>query len=293
MASVVVVHGIAQQYLGGRTLHTAVAPALLDGLDLAGGPPLTEKDVDVAFYGHWFRPPGATTKSADRSWTHRDVAEGFETDLLMALWAEAARSHPGRVPAPDPGESHKAVTPRTVQRALYALSKLLPPRFTDRFLVGVLKQVRLYLTDDGVRERVQECVARCVTDDTRVVVGHSLGSVVAYEALAANPAWNVRTLVTLGSPLGLPRLVFDRLRPGPVDGRGSWPGTVRSWTNVCDRGDVVALAERLGPLFGDPPGDGRRTVTDVLVDNGWNAHDIVRHLTAVQTGSAVAEGLRP
>ncbi|WP_435229840.1 hypothetical protein [Streptomyces sp. Tue6028] len=288
MASVVVVHGIAKQYLGAHTLHAGLAPALLDGVRrTADPPPLTGDDIEIAFYGQWFRPPGAPARSGERAWTHRDVAEGFETDLLMALWDEAARAHPGRVPAPEPRETHRAPTPRTVQRALYALGKLLPARFTERFLVGVLKQVRLYLTDDAMRGQVQRCLEECVRDDTRVLVGHSLGSVVAYEALCRHPEWPVRALVTLGSPLGVP-LVFERLRPVPRSGRALWPGSASRWTNVCDRGDVVALVKQLAPLFPDDS----RYVADVLVDNGWSAHDVVPHLTAAETGQAIVEGLR-
>ena len=50
------------------------------------------------------------------------------------------------------------------------------------------------------------------------MVGHSLGSVVAYEALCAHPEWPVRALVTLGSPLGIRNLIFDRLVPAPAAG---------------------------------------------------------------------------
>jgi hypothetical protein len=63
---------------------------------------------------------------------------------------------------------------------------------------------------------------------------------------------------------------------------------VANWTNLCDRYDVVALRKRLAPLFVD----GARTVTDIAVDNGWQAHAVEHHLTAVETGSAIADGLR-
>ena len=59
--------------------------------------------------------------------------------------------------------------------------------------------------------------------DTRVVVGHSLGSVVAYEALCeyrARAGGYGPALVTLGSPLGIPNLAFDRLDPAPTAGVG-------------------------------------------------------------------------
>ena len=87
-----------------------------------------------------------------------------------------------------------------------------------------------------------------------MIVAHSLGSVVAYEVLCAAPGPAVLSLVTLGSPLGLANLIFDRLQPEPGppgEGmRGHWPGPVLSWTNIADAGDVVAAMEDLRPLFG-------------------------------------------
>jgi len=122
-----------------------------------------------------------------------------------------------------------------------------------------------------------------VTAATRVIVAHSLGSIVAYETLCAHPEWNVHALVTLGSPLGVRDLIFDALTPTPVDGRGQWPG-VASWVNIADQGDIVALVKKLAPLFGD-------RVVDRLVYNGWSSHDVARYLTSQETGKAIAEGL--
>jgi pimeloyl-ACP methyl ester carboxylesterase len=120
------------------------------------------------------------------------------------------------------------------------------------------------------------------------MVGHSLGSVVAYEALCAHPEWPVRALVTLGSPLGIRNLIFDRLVPAPAEGpggpRGGWPGAVRSWVNVADAGDVVALVKDLRPLFGEQ-------LACYLVCNGSHAHDVRPYLTAAETGAAIAAGL--
>ncbi|MBB6547170.1 hypothetical protein [Nonomuraea rubra] len=61
-------------------------------------------------------------------------------------------------------------------------------------------------------------------------MAHSLGSVVVYEVLWAHPDLRVNRLVTLGSPLGMPGVVFDRLDPAPGQ-RGSRPPGVSEWVN--------------------------------------------------------------
>jgi hypothetical protein len=128
-------------------------------------------------------------------------------------------------------------------------------------------------------------VTALIGPQTRVVVAHSLGSVVAYEALCAMADHQVRALVTLGSPLGIANLVFDRLDPAPLDGRGQWPGSDGlAWTNVIDSGDVVALVKDLRGRFG-------AQVRNALVHNGAHAHDATAYLTDRLTGAAIAGGL--
>jgi hypothetical protein len=118
------------------------------------------------------------------------------------------------------------------------------------------------------------------------VVAHSLGSVLAYEALCANPGWPVTDLVTVGSPLGLRKVIFDRLTPPPVDEVGAWPGSVARWTNIADPGDIIALPACLADRFG-------RRVRDESITNGMRMHDLLRYLTARKTGTAITNGLRP
>jgi pimeloyl-ACP methyl ester carboxylesterase len=126
-----------------------------------------------------------------------------------------------------------------------------------------------------------------VTPTTRVLIGHSLGSVVAYEALCANPDWRVHTLLTLGSPLGVPELVFDRLTPRPQNGCGAWPN-VQCWVNIADNGDIVALVKALAPFF---PAPANQSFSDRLIYNGWASHSAERYLSAREAGEAVATAL--
>jgi hypothetical protein len=96
----------------------------------------------------------------------------------------------------------------------------------------------------------------------------------------------VVSFITLGSPLGIRNLIFDRLTPQPgSEGIGTWPGCVKHWTNIADKGDVVALQKELAPLFGNQ-------VKDILVYNGSDAHHGERYLTTREAGEAACEGLR-
>ncbi|WND17211.1 alpha/beta fold hydrolase [Streptomyces violaceus] len=220
--------------------------------------------------------------------TAEDVAAGFDEKLLRLWWAEAARVD-DQVIAPQTRSLHGASG--WVQAALRALSG---SRFfaglTLRAMVFDLHQIRRYLTEPALRLRIQQQVVRALDEDTRVIVGHSLGSVAAYEALCNNPQLPVRTLVTVGSPLGIRNLIFDRLRPPPapvVEGgppRGQWPRSVRHWTNVADGRDVVALVKDLRPAFGE-------RVSCFLIHNGARVHDVAPYLTAEQTGAAIRAGM--
>ena len=84
--------------------------------------------------------------------------------------------------------------------------------FAERFVNRSLAQVTRYLTNEEIRSAALASVSKLNGPETRVLIGHSLGSVVAYEAayLINQP---LPLLLTLGSPLGLQTIVYQRLRP--------------------------------------------------------------------------------
>ena len=77
----------------------------------------------------------------------------------------------------------------------------------------------------------------------RVVNAHSLGSVVTHEAFFDRPRPPIDLLVTVGSPLGMPGVIFERLRPAPADGLGVKPPGATRWVNIADPGDFVAAPD--------------------------------------------------
>jgi len=297
MTRVLCVHGIAKQLKGEETLLAEWTPALRDGLRRAGAPgsaalaELVPGDISCAFYGDVFRGSGRQLAVGDPYLTIED-ATADDAALLLQWWRAAAECDPSVI-APDARvlSGTRSQVTAIVQRGLMALAN-------SRFFAGVsergmlfdLQQVRRYLTEPQVRAKIQDRLLRAITAQTRVLVAHSLGSVVAYEALMSHPEWPATTLITLGSPLGLKNLIFDRLTPAPEPfprpGRppARWPGSVTSWTNIAAEDDVIAANKNLKPLFGPD-------VKCFVIDNGAHAHNVAHYLTAEETGAAIARGL--
>jgi hypothetical protein len=286
VARVVAVHGINNTYSGPRRMAADWVAALLDGVDRAGGTGLLgPEDIGCVFYGDVFRKPGRALGDEDVALLGPEDVSDVEAELLVSWWRAAAEADPGVVP---PGT--RTLGPITgVQAALAALtgSRFLAGT-TERLLILWLHQVRAYFADAELRDQIQQRCCAAIGPDTEVVVAHSLGSVVAYEALCAHPGWNVQGLITLGSPLGIRNIIFDRLQPAPRRSEGSWraawPTQLTSWANIADRADFVALVKRLGPLFGE-------SVADLQISNGTRMHQVTRYLTAAETGAAIAGAL--
>jgi hypothetical protein len=123
---------------------------------------------------------------------------------------------------------------------------------TEIFVTKLFGEVAVYFRDPARREKARnEVIATVEREKAQIVVAHSLGSVVAYEALHSQPDLGVELFITLGSPLGMPGVIFEKLQPGPIDGRGIRPPGITRWVNIADRGDPVAIpVGGLTPLFG-------------------------------------------
>jgi pimeloyl-ACP methyl ester carboxylesterase len=143
--------------------------------------------------------------------------------------------------------------------------------------VGILQQMRSYLHNETLKAEIDQRVKEGVASGCRVLVGHSLGSVVAAEFLRRNPDHSIALLLTLGSPLGL-RFVRSRFPTTPL--------TVPSWVNIRDRRDPVACA---GPLHTWWPQIAK--VDDIVVENGDDTHAVERYLSRRATGEVLIRTL--
>lgn len=277
MSRVLCVHGIAQEFKSRESLLSDWEPSLRGGVSNARGS-LDSSDIDMAFYGLLFRPSGAKGGLEIPDFRPGDVEQGLEAELIADLFNAL------EAPVTMPEATKGPATQRSVAHMLQAIAGTpVFGKLSQRVVIWFLKQVHRYLTEQPVRQAAQQSLLDRVGDDTRVIVAHSLGTVVAYETLCANSGLPVHTLVTLGSPLGMPALL-PHLIPAGRAGRAEWPGGLEQWFNIADAADVVALRKRLRPLFGE-------RVIDEAVNNGATMHDVLPYLTAPETGRAVLAGL--
>jgi hypothetical protein len=139
--------------------------------------------------------------------------------------------------------------------------------------------VFLYTRRDSIRHAIDAIISDMLKPDTSVVVGHSLGSVVAYNVLRASGR-KAPLYVTVGSPLGI-RAIRRTLNPieNPVGDKG--------WYNAYDNRDVVALYPLDRSNF-----DVKPAITNNGKVQNWtdNRHGIVGYLDDVDVANRVYPG---
>ncbi|RZL77808.1 MAG: hypothetical protein EOP32_24040 [Rhodococcus sp. (in: high G+C Gram-positive bacteria)] len=304
MATIVLVHGIAQEQESADTLEAKWLPGLAGGVRNHGNPEMADRlwrngapgelTTRMAFYGSQFLSKGAQGAGPGRvDDTQLELMEQL-AELWLATAAEHASDDKDRRTAQQltavPADARPMGARAAVRPALNGLARLrwfapLGIGFAEKFVWRALSQVARYFTDDAVRQYAQDKVLAHIGPDTRLVIGHSLGSVVAYEAL--HRCDQEVAFLTMGSPLGLRTVVYDRLRPRPA----SVPGAVAGWDNLVDRDDLVAAHLDLAPFFPPAPGAAVVPVTAEALDNGAKPHDSTHYLVKAVTGGIVEKAL--
>ncbi|MBT8092895.1 MAG: hypothetical protein KJN77_07660 [Gammaproteobacteria bacterium] len=194
------------------------------------------------------------------SWTfdfydeYRDFA--IDADAIEAVIAQAAPSERDIAEA--------SSWQRRVIRALYLLGDLLPfliPHLANERTEVHLRDLRRYVQDiNGIAEhtrRMLKMPVRAAFEGGRPVllIGHSMGSVIAYDALwelthcdAGDVA--VDLFLTMGSPLGQ-RHIQKCIRGYSASGRDRYPHNIRHWKNLSAVGDLTSIDPQLTNDFAD------------------------------------------
>lgn len=135
----------------------------------------------------------------------------------------------------------------------------------------------IYRTAYVIRQRLYEVLQKH-RNDKIMLISHSMGSVIAFDVLTFLARdIRINTLVTMGSPLGLPvvisKIAAEQKQRGIYEGRVTTPpGVVGNWYNFSDILDKVAFNYRLSDYFNENEA-GVRPV-DFLVVNDYEAHGI-------------------
>lgn len=272
------------------------------------------REVDIVFvHGVSGPPPGwqpALLDSLRRwwpRWTQRDEPTlrlrtirydaHFRTEGLAGT-TTAHLGARGEVPS-----AHAAVPARTrrvrrerIQRAVAQAGTRgqsrvgLPPPVVGEWLLRIpgagMDQARAYRHDPHVADGVRATVARALSAGTgyRVVIGHSLGSIVTLEALAAHRL-PVDLLITIGSPLGAdPGWRRDAIRPDSFSLTHAG-----AWLNVANVRDPIAWGRGVSQFYPD--------AVDAFISAGTRpigsggVHDPATYLNSDVVGSSLAASL--
>lgn len=292
MVDIVAIHGINMHRSQRTAMRESWRAAMVEGLVNVRSRHAEALTVECAFYGHEYNDGKAGTEP---EYAAIDLEAGFEKELVLAIGAalDSGRDNDSRTGSGtgtatgtptrtgEPPEETKLYLPGGVQRALALIqrSNLFDGR--DSRLIAFVKQVNRYLTDPDFRQRVHREMETAMAHSPRLVVAHSLGSVIAYDWLRENHVEHPPALITLGSPLGLEsirRRVSISARGG---GRPSWPGQARTWTNIAAGHDAVATVKKLAPLYAED-------IRDLPCDNPRkSAHSAVVYLANVHTARTI------
>jgi hypothetical protein len=245
MVHLVVTHGRSHEFDIPVLTQEPLEAALRFGLERVRPPDFTRSPVSMAFYGDAWRPDAVLEAApGDPQEAVLDPATREPTELQREIAADMLASAPGP-------ESAEAVPELFGWDSLNALATKLDEHLHTGDLITrlFLEDVELYFTDETRRraaiDRVVEAVNAAGGDV--ILLGHSLGSVVVYDALSEHPDLPAPGLITLGSPLGLPT-VRRRLQTR------RFPSGVARWVNVYDPRDFVTGREPLQEHF--PAADG-------------------------------------
>lgn len=287
----VLVHGRSQQGKNAKALKRQWLDALEVGLRKSGKTlPIPESDVRFPFYGDTLVDLIAGVPAADAA---EIVVMGAGLDAEERVFMLQVMEEVRREARVTEVELRAAAGDEVVEMGpqnwgwVGAVARALDDKGLSGTAVALATHdVYCYLVDGSIKDDIDEGVANALKPGVEtVVVGHSLGSVVAHALLrerGEDEGWAVPQFVTVGSPLAVSRIKQSIIPP-------RWPTCVKRWYNARDKDDIVALY----PLTPERFNVGEENhVTDALVVNRTsNQHGISGYLSDEKVAGVIYEAL--
>ncbi|MCW8121871.1 endopeptidase [Streptomyces anthocyanicus] len=286
------VHGIGQGKTSQRELTKSWRDAFDRGVKLlhGGATPMAEGMLaPVLKVPHWSAllvddGGGLSTREAfpDEATPFTADEEAFIVQALDDVLTPQERAYAAQV---DPTTLGLPKVPPSITRRAIAYDRRKPGGRASKLILS-LREVHTYLTEPDLASLVRKHVLESADGHTTVLIGHSLGSVIAYDLLrheeiaaSGTACGAVHTLITCGSPLAIPTVQRGM---GITDGRLTQIAPHLRWINVFDPDDAVTGAAGLA-LTTDQ-------VRDVEVDNGrLDPHAAVKYLRTLPVARAVTD----
>ena len=261
------------------------------GVAAIGKTPPDGLEVDFPFYGDTFDKFTAQFDlAADDVATKKGVGGADEFANFAQEIAEEAKEAKGILDEHVRADMVTRHGPQAVTKgpenwewvqSIISILDNFAPGATEKTFSLFLRDIFLYTRRTAVRRAIDKIIADKLTDEPTVVVGHSLGSVVAYNVLQAANKKSVLAFVTVGSPLGIRGINSSLETP--------WKNVagVHGWLNAYDPRDVVALNPLDKTYFGVQP----EIVNDgTLVNTTENHHGINSYLDKSVVTKAIIDG---
>jgi hypothetical protein len=291
----VLVHGRAQQQKDSAALKLQWIDAWRLGLEKSGlSVPIAETAIRFPYFGDTLdalahggaKVPDVIIRGAESNEEERlmqflaiildeaRMRQGISDDAVRA----AAALHAG-----DLSIERGPLNWPWVRGIVAALDKV--PGLNGGGLALATADVWHYLHDAPTRNAIDNGVRQALPREAEaVVVGHSLGSVVAYQLLNNDglfAGWRVPLFATVGSPLGV-RAIRNYIAPTKR------PVCVGDWFNALDARDIVALHPLDAEHFSvDPPIENK---VDVHNDTP-NRHGITGYLSDKEVAKRIHDAV--
>jgi hypothetical protein len=201
---------------------------------------------------------------------------------------------------------------RKLDRLLYAIADYFP--FIIRFFPGpasaTVNELRRYFENSHniayhIREQLKKVIRPMLDNNESVlVIGHSMGSIIAYDAF-----WEMSHIehrkdkldfLSIGSPLGM-NFVQHRLLGKNEQGKRKYPSIVGRWINIAAVGDITALDRHFNddfqPMLELGVIESIEDHTDGIYnfyhnEDGLNCHRSYGYLVNPATGKTIADWWR-
>ena len=180
----------------------------------------------------------------------------------------------------------------------------------DSTRFNIAETERYFANHEGEGARIRALVAAALeaawaAGDRVLLMGHSLGTVIAYETLwelcrrPGGTGGTVELFLTLGSPLGT-RFIRSRLIGRDRQGPDRYPTNIREWRNLAARGGLTALGRRMAVDFQEMQQlklveritDRVDLVNPFRGPDGLNVHKCYGYFVNPATGEAIARWWR-